>query len=526
LQGVDHAALALASSTARGGPVCGDAAGSWIPDFLVDEFMKEYVMLKQARRIAAVFVLLCFSGAALAAAPSVALPDFTSIVKQYGPAVVNVVAHYDHASEMGGDHPGEPSPMQQQQQMPDIFRRLFGMPLGPEFRQPDRGGESLGSGFIISSDGYILTNNHVVANADSVKVHLSDHRSYTAKIVGRDSIYDIALLKIDATGLPTVQIGNSNGLQPGQWVVAIGSPYGLDHSVSAGIVSYVGRSLGGQDQPAVPFIQTDVPINRGNSGGPLFNLQGQVIGINSQIFSTSGGAMGLSFSIPINLAMDAAHQLKTKGYVSRGMLGVGVQNVTEDIAKASRLKDQSGALVSSVQPGGPAAKAGLEIGDVITGFDGHKIYGSSQLPPMVAMTAPGTEATVTILRNGKPMAIKVRVGEMPRNGLSQQLFANAPPATSGSRLLGLTVQDITPQIRQQLGGYQGKGGVVITDVHGPAARSQLSPGDVILRVGNDPVNDVAGFRRETANVKPGSTVLLLISRQGQNLFITISVPEK
>jgi serine protease Do len=480
-------------------------------------------MLKRARRIAAVFVLLCFSGAAtaLAATPSVALPDFTSIVKKYGPAVVYVVARYNHASEMGGD-----SPMEQTQQppVPDIFR-FFGMPFGPQFRQPpDRGGESLGSGFIISSDGYILTNRHVVAHADSVKVHLPDHRTYTAKVVGEDKIYDIALLKIDANNLPAVQIGNSSDLEPGQWVVAIGSPFGLDHSVSAGIVSYVGRSLG--DQEDVPFIQTDVPINRGNSGGPLFNLSGQVVGINSQIFSTDGGSMGLSFSIPINLAMDAVHQLKTRGYVSRGMLGVTVQRISEGIAKSKGLAQAQGALIAQVQPNSPAQKAGLEVGDVITGFDGHKIYDSSELPPVVAMTAPGSEANVSILRNGKPMTIKVKVGEMPRNGLSPEYLANGPAATSGSSLLGLTVQDITPQIRQQLGGYTGKGGVVITDVKGPAARAGLSPGDVILRVGNKPVNSVSEFRRDTASVKAGSTVLLLVSHQGQNLFMAISVPAK
>ena len=482
-------------------------------------------MLNRARRIAAIFVLLCFSGAgtALAATPTAALPDFTSIVQKYGPAVVNVVAHYKHASEMGSDEPGEQQT--QQPQLPEIFRHFFGMPFGPQFQQPDRGGESLGSGFIISADGYILTNRHVVANADSVTVHLPDHRSFPARIVGEDKIYDIALLKINATGLPTVQVGNSNDLQPGQWVVAIGSPFGLDHSVSAGIVSYVGRTLGSQDQPAVPFIQTDVPINRGNSGGPLFNLQGQVVGINSQIFSTSGGAMGLSFSIPINLAMDAVHQLKTKGYVSRGMIGVSVQNVTEAIAKSSGLKEAQGALIAQVQPDGPAAKAGLKVGDVITSFDGHKIYESSQLPPVVAMTAPGTEASVGIVRDSKPMTIKVKIGEMPRNGLSQELFAGAPPATSGSGLLGLTVQDITPGMRQQLG-YSGKGGVVVTDVEGAAARAGLSPGDVILRVGNKPVNSVAEFRRETAGVKPGATVLLLVSRQGQNQFVAISVPGK
>ena len=483
-------------------------------------------MLRRVRRMAAIFVLLCFSGAGtvLAATPSAGLPDFTSIVQKYGPAVVNVVAHYDHASEMGSDHPGDQQT--QEPQIPEIFRHFFGMPLGPQFQQPDRGGESLGSGFIISSDGYILTNNHVVDNADSVKVHLSDHRTFTAKVVGTDKIYDIALLKVNATGLPTVQIGNSDALQPGQWVVAIGSPFGLDHSVSAGIVSYVGRTLGSQDQPAVPFIQTDVPINRGNSGGPLFNLAGQVVGINSQIFSTSGGAMGLSFSIPINLAMDAVHQLKTKGYVSRGMIGVGIQNVTEGIAKAKGLKQAEGAVIAQVQPDSPAAKAGLKVGDVITSFNGKKIYESAQLPPIVAMTPPGTEATLSIIRDGKPMTVKAKVAEMPRNGLSPQLFTNAPAASSGSKLLGLTVQDITPQIRQQLGGYTGKGGVVITNVQGPAAQAGLSEGDVILRVGNTPVNSVSEFRRETANVKPGSTILLLVSRGGQNTFTTISVPEK
>jgi serine protease Do len=488
---------------------------------------EENIMLKRARRMAAVFVLLCFSGVAsvaLAAAPTAALPDFTSIVQKYGPAVVNVVAHYDHASEMGSDSPDDQQ-QTQQPQMPDILRHFFGMPFGPQFQQPDRGGESLGSGFIISSDGYILTNRHVVANADSVKVHLSDHRSFTAKVVGTDKGYDIALLKVNASNLPTVQIGNSNDLQPGQWVVAIGSPYGLDHSVSAGIVSYVGRNLGSRDQQDVPFIQTDVPINRGNSGGPLFNLAGQVVGINSQIFSTDGGSNGISFSIPINLAMNAEQQLKTRGYVRRGMLGVAVQNVSEGFAKTYHLSNQNGAAVAQVQTDSPAAKAGMQIGDVITGFDGHKIYDSSELPPLVAMTAPGTEANVDILRNGKPVTVKVKVGEMPRNGLSQQYIANAPAATSGSSLLGLKVQDISSGMRQQLG-YNGKGGVVITDVEGPAAQANLSPGDVILRVGNKPVDSVAEFRRETAGLKPGDTVLLLVSHQGQNLFIAVSVPAK
>ncbi len=474
-------------------------------------------MLQRARQVAAMVVLLFLSGAALAV-PGAELPDFTGIVEKYGPVVVNVEAHYNHVSEMEGGIQTNTPPL------PDIFRRFFGMPFPQMPQPPDRGGESLGSGFIISPDGYILTNAHVVENADSVKVRLSDHRTFAAKIVGTDKIYDIALLKINATGLPTVAIGDSRTLKPGQWVVAIGSPYGLDHSVSAGIVSYVGRTLGSNDQPTVPFIQTDVPINRGNSGGPLFNMQGQVVGINSQIFSTSGGSMGLSFSIPIDLAMNAVQQLKTKGYVSRGMIGVGVQNVTDEIAKAQHLPNEQGALIAQVQPGGPADKAGLQVGDVITGFNGKTIYDSSQLPPVVAQTAPGSTATVNILRNGKPMTLRIKVGEMPRNGLSNAFIAGAP-STSGSGLLGLTVQDITPDMRQQLG-ISAKGGVVITDVQGPAAQAGLQPGDVILRVGNRPVNNVAEFRRDTASVKRGDTVLLLVSRNGSNLFIAVPVPQK
>jgi len=456
--------------------------------------------------------------ASVASANAEQLPDFTQLVEKSAPAVVNVEATTsDTAASAQGDI--------DDQDIPEIFKRFF----GPGGRPPHGGGSgerhSLGSGFIISADGYVLTNNHVVDGADEILIKLSDRRELDAKVIGTDKESDVALLKVNATGLPTVPIGDSGKLRPGQWVVAIGSPFGLDHSITHGVVSYVGRSNGGAEQQYVPFIQTDVPINRGNSGGPLFDLAGKVVGINSQIFSTSGGAMGLSFSIPINLAMDAVHQLKTKGYVSRGMIGVSVQNVSEGIAKSKGLSDAQGALVAQMQPDGPAAKAGLKVGDVITSFDGKKIYESAQLPPVVAMTAPGTEANVGVVRDGKPMTFKVKIAEMPRNGLSQEFIANAPAASSGSSLLGLTVQDITAGMRQQLG-YSGQGGVVVTDVEGAAARAGLSPGDVILRVGNKPVNGVSEFRRETANVKAGSTVLLLVSRQGQNQFVAISVPEK
>jgi serine protease Do len=475
-------------------------------------------MLQRARQTAVLLVLLFLSGAALAV-PAAQLPDFTGIVAKYGPAVVNVEAHYKHASELNGGGPAQTS----QPPLPEIFRRFFGMPYPPQ--QPrDHGAESLGSGFIVSADGYILTNDHVVENADSVKVKLSDRRVFDAKVIGTDRVYDIALLKIKATDLPTVAIGNSQDIKPGQWVVAIGSPYGLDHSVSAGIISYVGRSLGGGDQPAVPFIQTDVPINRGNSGGPLFNLQGQVIGINSQIFSTSGGSMGLSFSIPINLAMNAVQQLKTRGFVSRGMMGVEIQNVDDSIAKANHMSQVRGAAIVQVTPGGPADKAGLQIGDIIVGFDGKPVDTSADLPPMVAMTSPGKQADVKILRNGKPMTVEVRIGQMPRGGLTASNMGPAP-GTSGSDLLGLTVQALTPDIRQQLG-YSGKGGVVISDVRGPAGEAGLQEGDIVLRVGNHPIDNVGEFRRATAGIKRGDTVLLLVSRDNSNRFVAISVPKK
>ncbi|HET6906224.1 MAG TPA: DegQ family serine endoprotease [Rhodanobacteraceae bacterium] len=472
-------------------------------------------MLQRARQTFAVFVLLLFSTATLAATSQ--LPDFTSIVQKYGPAVVNVRAHYDHASELSG---GPDTGLPDDQQMPDIFRKFFGVPVPPQ--GPDNGAESLGSGFIISADGYILTNNHVVANADTVTVRLSDRRELTAKVVGTDPQYDIALLKVNAKDLPVVTIGDSHTLKPGQWVVAIGSPFGFDHSVTQGVVSAIGRTFGAADQQYVPFIQTDVPINRGNSGGPLFNLDGQVVGINSQIFSSTGGYQGISFSIPIDIAMNAVQQLKTKGYVTRGMIGVQIQDVTAEIAKAQNLKLSSprGALVASVTPGSGAEKAGIQVGDVILAYDGHPVDTASDLPPMVGATTPGSEAALQISRDGKLMNVKVKVGELPRNGVAS---AGTPERAGGS--LGLAVQTITPPMRQQLG-LKEKGGVVISDVTGAAEQAGLQPGDVILRVGSQAIDSVAQFKSATAKVKPGDTVLLLVSRDGASRFVAITVPKK
>ena len=479
-------------------------------------------MLQRARQATAVLILLLFSTAALAATSD--LPDFTGIVQRYGPAVVNVQAHYKHASELS-DNSGPDAGSPDDQQIPEIFRKFFGMPMPPQDNGPDAGAESIGSGFIISADGYILTNNHVVEKADTVTVRLSDRRELTAKVIGTDPQYDIAVLKVNAKDLPVVTIGDSHTLKPGQWVVAIGSPFGFDHSVTQGIVSAIGRSFGAADQQYVPFIQTDVPINRGNSGGPLFNLDGQVVGINSQIFSNTGGYMGVSFSIPIDIAMNAVQQIKTKGYVTRGMIGVQIQDVTADIAKAQNLKLSStrGALVAAVTSGSGAEKAGIRVGDVILAYDGHPVDTASDLPPLVGATLPGSEATLQISRDGKLMNVKIKVGELPRDQSDASASSSAPQRAGGA--LGLAVQAVTPAMRQQLG-LKDSGGVVISDVSGAAAQAGLQPGDVILRVGNQAVDSEAKFKSATANVKAGDTVLLLISRDGASRFVAITVPKK
>ena len=343
------------------------------------------------------------------AAPLVSgLPDFTALVERVAPAVVNVEARLGASSQNADDEGGNDDGM------PDIFRRFFGpgmpMPQRPGPQQgPQQGprGVALGSGFIISPDGYVLTNAHVVEGADQVTVKLSDRRDYKARVVGTDPQSDVALLKIDAHDLPSVALGDSSTLKPGQWVVAIGSPFGLDHSVTAGVVSAVGRSNPYADQRYVPFIQTDVAINRGNSGGPLLNTSGQVVGINSQIFSNSGGYMGVSFAIPIDTAMSAVKQLKATGKVERGQLGVTVQGISAEAAKGLGMNDTRGALVNGVLDGSPAARAGIVSGDVIRRFDGQTIEDASDLPPLVGALAPGAKADVTVLRNGRELNLPV-----------------------------------------------------------------------------------------------------------------------
>lgn len=450
------------------------------------------------------------------------LPDFTSIVDKYAPAVVHVEAKSNGGSRTLAKGKGRTTPNISPDDQDELLRRFFGMPGMPA--QP-REQTSLGSGFIISADGYILTNDHVVDDADEVKIRLQDRRTFTAKVVGKDPQYDIALLKVDAKALPTVAIGDSRTVKRGQWALAIGSPFGLDATVTHGIISAVGRNLGSGDQPYTSFIQTDVPINRGNSGGPLFNLQGQVIGVNSQIYSTSGGYQGLSFSIPIDVAMNVVQQIKEKGYVSRGMLGVTVQPV-DQFVKNLDLPDANGALVAQVTPGSGADKAGLKQGDVILAFNGTPITSSVDLPPLVGITKPGSMAKVDILRDGKKQTVDVKVGELPRDKSALAAASTGSDEAAGgtAAALGLAVQDIDAATRSELGLKAGEG-VVVSKVAGPAGASAgLQSGDIVLMVNQKRVGSAAAFREATRGIKQGDTAMLLVRRDDTTRFVGITVP--
>ena len=464
-----------------------------------------------------IFVTLLFAGSVYAD-----LPDFATLVEKNAPAVVNVQATHtgDNATTQDFDTDS--------QDVPEIFRRFFG-PQGPQGQGPNGRSPridpgirtSLGSGFIISADGYVLTNNHVVEGADQVVVRLSDRRELDAKVIGTDSEYDIALLKINAGNLPTIAIGDSSRLKPGQWVVAIGSPFNFDHSVTHGVVSYVGRGFGGADQQYVPFIQTDVPINRGNSGGPLFNLDGQVVGINSQIFSNTGSSVGISFAIPINIAMSAVDQIKTTGHVARGMIGVQIQNVDRAMAQSLGLPRSGGALVNKITPGSGADKADVHVGDVILAYDDHDIELSSDLPPLVGSTKPGNKAELKLYREGKTMSVPVVVGSVPENG--KQLASLERGEGKSGNALGVIVDNLTAEQRKQLN-LKDEQGVVITDIRGAAQRSPLQPGDVVLMVGRKPVKSTGDFNDAVKAVKPGDSVMLLVRREDVTQFVAVTVP--
>ena len=457
------------------------------------------------------FLSLC----SLAVAQSRGLPDFTELAEKQGPAVVNI-----STTQVTRGNQAMPFPFDENDPAFEFFKRFIPRPPGGatprEFEN-----KSLGSGFVINGDGYILTNAHVVDGADEVTVRLTDKREFKARIIGTDKRTDVALLKIDANGLPVVKLGEPAQLKVGEWVVAIGSPFGFDNSVTAGIVSAKGRSL--PQENYVPFIQTDVAINPGNSGGPLFNMRGEVVGINSQIYSRSGGYMGVSFAIPIDVAMEIQNQLRTSGKVSRGRLGVVIQEVSKELADSLGLSKAMGAVVNAVEKGGPADKAGLEPGDVILRFDGKPINTSADLPRLVAATKPGTRSTIQVWRKGTTRDIAVTVGEMlEEKAAGNRQGRGAKPSEQPANRLGLVVSELTAEQKRDL---KMSSGLLIEDVRGTGSRADLRPGDVIIAViskgATTEIKTVDQFNKLLAQFEKGSNVTLLIRRGEMQTFVTI-----
>jgi serine protease Do len=437
-------------------------------------------------------------------------------VRESSPAVVNISTTQTITREAPGS--GMPD-LPEGHPFKDFLDRFF------DEQQPrEYDAQSLGSGFIISKDGYILTNYHVVRDATEIVVRLSDRREFVAESVGGDERSDLALLKIDANDLPVVTIGKSSRLQVGEWVLAIGSPFGFEHSVTAGIVSAKGRNLPTENY--VPFIQTDVAINPGNSGGPLFNLDGEVVGINSHIYSRTGGFMGLSFAIPIELAMNVVDQIRSKGKVTRGWLGVLIQDVTRELAESFDMKKPQGALVSQVMDDSPAAEAGLKVGDVIVEYDGREVPTSAALPPMVGNTPVGQSVPLRVIREGEPQNLTVTIGELPEQAQAQPEPV-PEPQDSGLNTLGMTVKPLDDEARSGAGMGENEKGVQVTEVEsgGPADEAGIESSDVITMLNRRPVESVEEFRRAVADLEPGSSVPVLVKRSSGPRFFAIRVPE-
>ena len=467
-------------------------------------------MKRVCLNLVALLSLALFAATSLRAAE---LPEFREIVRKNSGAVVKILSTQRAQTTNGMPQDIDPRYLEQ---MPDIFRHL----LEQRGQRQPRERQAMGSGFITSTDGYILTNEHVVNGADQVTVRLIDRREFEAKVVGTDKRSDLALLKIDAKDLQTVTLGDSESLEVGEWVLAIGSPFGLDYSVTAGIVSARGRSLPTESgDNYVPFIQTDVAINPGNSGGPLFNLRGEVVGINSQIYTRSGGSIGLSFAIPIEVARDVAQQLRTTGSVVRGWLGVGIQDVDRNLAESFGLDRPMGALISQLEPGGPAEKAGIKVGDVIVELDGREIGESADLPHVVGLIKPDTEVGVKLFRDGKPRNLRVTVGK-----LGGEEPVNIASTDAGSDRIGLDVEDLTDQQKARM---RLAGGVVVRSVAPgkAAARAGLMPGDIIAQVGNQPVRDGADFEEIVDALPANVHVPLRLIRRGQSGFIALRIEE-
>lgn len=444
------------------------------------------------------------------------LPNFTGLVEKHGAAVVNISTVQTQRGSMQQLMPEFPN-IPEDSPFYEFFKRHMQPFSTPRKSEP----RSMGSGFIISADGYVLTNAHVVETADEITVKLNDKREFVGEVVGTDKKTDIALIKIDADDLPIVTKGDPDELKVGEWVVAIGSPFGFENSVTAGIVSAKGRSLAQENY--VPFIQTDVAINPGNSGGPLFNMEGEVVAINSQIYSRTGGFMGLSFAIPINVATDIANQLKDSGKVRRGRIGVMIQEVTKELAESFGLSEVRGALVVSVQEGAPADKAGIEATDIILEFDGKEVETSADLPRMVGNTTPGSKVSVKVWRDGFIKKIKIEVGEIPTDETAESHQAKQGKQSDTSNRLGLVLSELTEKHKKQL--KVGNGLLVEDVVPGIASHAGIRSGDVILGMNSKDVKNVKQFNQLLERVEKGRNIALLIRRGDLNTFITMKLTD-
>lgn len=451
------------------------------------------------------------------------LPDFTDLIDTQGAAVVNISTVQTHSTPKNQAIPGMPN-IPEDSPFYEFFRRhsphgAIPKELLPHETPREFESKSLGSGFIISSDGYILTNAHVVSSADEITVKLNDKREFRAEVIGADRKTDIALLKIEARNLPQVTQGDPNQLRVGEWVVAIGSPFGFESSVTAGIVSAKGRSLAQEDY--VPFIQTDVAINPGNSGGPLFNMKGEVVGINSQIYSRTGGYMGLSFAIPIDVATDISNQLKATGKVSRGRIGVMIQEVTKELAESFGLAKPGGALVTLVQKGGPAEVAGLKAKDVIIKFDDKVVSASSDLPRIVGSTKPGSRVSIQIWRNGSTKKLIVLVDEFPSDEKISSRGGKQGKTPDTSNRIGLALRELSSHEKKQI---EVNNGLLVEDMRpGIASRSGIRPGDIILGINNQDVTSVGQFNQLLNKIKGGRNIALLVKRGNTTSFITMKL---
>jgi serine protease Do len=456
------------------------------------------------------------------AAPSVAgLPDFTDMVEKAGPAVVNIRTTAKMRSNPNGGTGAEDEEMQ------EFFRRFFGVPMPRQPERTPRGNgngkqqpqqeeevpRGVGSGFIVAADGYIMTNAHVIEGADDVYVTLTDKREFKAKVIGADKRTDVALVKIDGTNLPRLPIGDSAKLRAGEWVIAIGSPFGLDNTVTAGIVSSKARDTGDYLQ----LIQTDVAVNPGNSGGPLINMRGEVVGINSQIYSRSGGYMGISFAVPVDEAMRVVEQLKATGKVTRGRIGVQIGEVTKDVAESLGLSRAQGAQVQRVEPGSPAEKGGVETGDIILKYNGAAIERSSDLPRLVGNTKPGSRATITVWRKGASRDLQLTIAEMESEKTAKKENGKAKPERVPNAL-GLSVANLSDAQKREL---NLESGVLVDTAEGASARAGLRPGDVILRLNNTDIKDAAQFNSLVAKLDPKKMAVLLVRRGDSSQFVPI-----